>query len=255
MKNKLIPKHQKGKKILNWFVNQFIKFGNAQIAGDSGVGTAMAIASGYQHNPKKGMWEQSEENVKEAEGLRNNLSFLSSFSDTYPATAAFKGLGYLFKWRPFLPKGSKTTVYRQGNLDMIDDAVESGVIRAQPETKYLTKINTKKSKYYTEPYFEIAMFNKEKPFWQNPKLFEKTFDNAKGTFVGDMNKSSVKWINKPNKYFKDIYITKEKQIPVSEFDIYTRLPYEFGWFKNIHKSANNIPYGIIPQIILKPNEK
>lgn len=47
----------------------------------------MAIASGYQYNPKTKKWEQSKENVKEAEGLRNNLSFISTFSPTHPATA------------------------------------------------------------------------------------------------------------------------------------------------------------------------
>lgn len=63
-----------------------IKFGNAQISGESGIGTSMAIASGYQYDPKKG-WVQSEENLKETEGLRNNLSFISTFSPTHPATA------------------------------------------------------------------------------------------------------------------------------------------------------------------------
>jgi hypothetical protein len=43
MAKRLIPKHQVGKKLLNFLES----FGNAQIAGDSGVGTAMAIASGY----------------------------------------------------------------------------------------------------------------------------------------------------------------------------------------------------------------
>jgi hypothetical protein len=56
-RRKLIPKHQTGKKILNWLGNQFIKFGNAQIAGDSGVGAAMATASGYEYNRNSGKWE------------------------------------------------------------------------------------------------------------------------------------------------------------------------------------------------------
>ena len=83
MAKRLIPRHQVGKKLLNLLES----FGNAQIAGDSGAGTAMAIASGYQYNPKTKKWEQSKENVKEAEGLRNNLAFLSTFSPTHPATA------------------------------------------------------------------------------------------------------------------------------------------------------------------------
>ena len=76
---KLIPKAQVGKKLLKFFES----FGNAQIAGESGVGTSMAIASGYQYNPKTRKWEQSEENLKEAKGLRNNLAVLSTFSPTY----------------------------------------------------------------------------------------------------------------------------------------------------------------------------
>lgn len=64
----------------------FQNFGNAQIAGDSGVGTAMATASGYQHNLKTGKWEQNEKNLKNTEELRDNLSVISSFSPTNPAT-------------------------------------------------------------------------------------------------------------------------------------------------------------------------
>lgn len=93
MKKKLIPKHQVGKKILNWLGNQFIKFGNAQIAGDSGVGASMAIASGYRFNRDTGMWEQSEENIKEAEGLRNNLALLSAFGQGLPSGQLLKGAG------------------------------------------------------------------------------------------------------------------------------------------------------------------
>jgi hypothetical protein len=60
MKNKLIKKHQMDstiKKIGNFLLDGFIRFGNAQIAGDSGVGASMAAASGYKHNPQTGMWE------------------------------------------------------------------------------------------------------------------------------------------------------------------------------------------------------
>lgn len=78
---KWTKKHQIGG-VLQWLKDQFIKFGNAQIAGDSGAGTAMAIASGYEHNPKTGKWEQSEERVNDpaVKALRNNLSVISGFS-------------------------------------------------------------------------------------------------------------------------------------------------------------------------------
>ena len=91
--NNKVQKHQTGsiiKKIGNFLLDSFVRFGNAQIAGDSGVGTSMAVASGYKHNPQTGMWEQSEENIKEAEGLRNNLAVLSlTFSP-----AVFSGLKF-----------------------------------------------------------------------------------------------------------------------------------------------------------------
>lgn len=227
-------------------------FGNSQIAGESGTGTSMAIASGYQYNPETHRFEQSEENLKEAEGLRNNLAVLSSFSDTYPVTAAFKGLGYLFKWRPFLPKGSKTTVYRQGNLDMIDDALESGVIRPQPEVNYTAKVAADKAagnRILLRKRFKEVMFNRQKPFYGNPGLFEKSY---KGVFVGDMNKSSAQWIQNFHKNHKNIFepfIDGVRSAPVSEFNIYTRAPYGFGWFKNSH-NISNLPLGIIPQTII-----
>ena len=237
---KLIPKAQVGKKLLKFFES----FGNAQIAGESGVGTSMAIASGYQYNPKTRKWEQSEENLKEAEGLRDNLSALSTFSPTHPYNVGLKGLGYLFKWRPFLPKGSETTVYRQGGLDMIDDALQSGVIRPQPDANYAAKVAADKASGKTiwlrRKKFDNVMFNRKSPFYGNPSLFEK---GDKGVFVGDMTKSSAQWIqnfHKNHKYIFEPFMDGIRQAPVSEFDIYTRVPYNFGWFKNAHM-LNAIP--------------
>lgn len=77
------------KNIGKFLLDGFVRFGNAQIAGDSGAGTAMAIASGWNHNPETGMWEQSEENIKKTEELRNNLSFISGFSPTHPLSVLF----------------------------------------------------------------------------------------------------------------------------------------------------------------------
>ena len=111
---KLIPKHQVGKKILNFLQD----FGNAQIAGDSGAGTSIAIASGYQYNPKTRKWEQSKENLKESENLRNNLAVLSTFSPTHPSQILFdttaKGIGkarqyYMLK-KAFTPTNSVSNV-------------------------------------------------------------------------------------------------------------------------------------------------
>lgn len=243
---------------ITWFggklLDGMVAFGNAQIAGDSGAGTSAAIASGYEYNRNSGKWEQSEERLNDpsVKALRDNLEVLSTFSETHPYSILAKGLGYLWKWRPFLPKGSETTVYRQGGMDMIDDALESGVIRPQPEANYTAKVAADKAagnRILLRKQFKEVMFNRQKPFYGNPGLFEKSY---KGVFVGDMNKSSAQWIQNFHKNHKNIFepfIDGVRSAPVSEFNIYTRAPYGFGWFKNSH-NISNLPLGIIPQTII-----
>ena len=182
-------------------------FGNAQIAGESGAATAVATASGYEYNPENRRFEQTEERLNDpsVKALRNNLEVLSTFSETHPYSILAKGLGYLWKWRPFLPKGSETTVYRQGGMDMIDDALESGVIRPQPEANYTAKVAADKAagnRILLRKQFKEVMFNRQKPFYGNPGLFEKSY---KGVFVGDMNKSSAQWIQNFHKNHKNIF--------------------------------------------------
>ena len=115
-------------------------FGNAQIAGDSGVGTSMAVASGYQYNPETRRWEQSKENLKEAEGLRNNLSFISAFSPTHPTTALIEkaiipGISYIGGkilrpiFKEITPKTSKMVVSNPENGTLLytpDEIINSG---------------------------------------------------------------------------------------------------------------------------------
>lgn len=107
---KLIPKHQIGKKILKFLED----FGNAQIAGDSGAATSVAIASGYQYNPATLRWEQSNENIEQAKNLQNNLAVLSTFSPTHPVTAltetvAIPAIGKLASKIKLKPRKIKTT--------------------------------------------------------------------------------------------------------------------------------------------------
>lgn len=156
MKNKLIKKHQIGstiKKIGNFLLDGFVRFGNAQIAGDSGVGTSMAVASGYKHNPQTGMWEQSEENIKEAEGLRNNLAVLSAFSPAIFSGVKF-GLGNagnFFKspiGRKWLKESLKGMAWGTGSdivsqgitgkslTNHIYDAADKGLQQVLPEETY-----------------------------------------------------------------------------------------------------------------------
>jgi hypothetical protein len=79
------------------------------------------------------------------------------------------------------------------------------------------------------------MFNRQHPFYGNPGLFEKT--GNKGVFIGNMDKSSAQWIQNFHKGHKNIFepfTNGTRQAPVSEFDVYTRAPLNFGWFKNAH---------------------
>lgn len=171
MKNtKLIPKHQLGKKILKFFES----FGNAQIAGESGVGTSMAVASGYQYNPKTRKWEQSEKNLKEAEGLRNNLAFLSAYSPTHPISAVIDkalipvvGAAY---------KGVRNNIAARAITKQIDSV--SPVINQQIKPKQIT-INTTPST------------PKNNKLWN--KLVKKTMKSEKDVFIDKFNDFANKY--------------------------------------------------------------
>jgi hypothetical protein len=77
-KPKLVPRHRGGSSVksieesLNDFGNTWLGklimgFGNAQISGDSGIGTAMATASGYNYNTESKQWEHSAEAAESPE--------------------------------------------------------------------------------------------------------------------------------------------------------------------------------------------
>lgn len=155
------------------------------------------------------------------------------------------GFKYIGKWRPFLPKGTPTTVYRQGNPEMLDDYLKSGMVR--PISKEL--INAKRAEdaaksngskklisLIRKDFSNDLMFNREYPFYGNPFLFDTK--SYKVAIVGDMNNSSALWKQRFHKGHKNIfepYMGDAKQVPLSEFDIYTRAPFGFGWFKNLRK--------------------
>lgn len=77
MKNKLIPKCQKGNKFSNWFTNATI---GAAMADNPSIMTA----SGWKQNKDK-RWEQKP--TKESKQLSENLSIISGLSPTHPTTA------------------------------------------------------------------------------------------------------------------------------------------------------------------------
>lgn len=162
----------------------------------------------------------------------------------------FPGFKYIGKWRPFLPKGTPTTVYRQGNPEMLDDYLKSGMVRPIPEEVVAAKRSediTKSGITLARKYFtDDLMFNREYPFYSNPFLFDNKA--YKVAIVGDMDKSSAVWKQRFHKGHKTIfepYMGDVKQAPLSEFDIYTRAPFGFGWFKNLKTGNTPVSRSII----------
>lgn len=221
--------------------NKFLKwFANASLGAAMSESPSVMTASGWRQN-ENGEHVQDQTNNEGVQELRNNLSIISGLSPTHPINAAFAGIAPLFKWKAFLPKGTETTVYRQGGLDMIDDALQSGIIKPQSEANYAAKVAADKAsgkKLILRKKFNNIMFNREYPFYGNPMLFENT--SNKGVFVGNMNNSSAVWKQNFHKNHKNIFepfINEIRQAPLSEFDIYKRAPLNFGWFKNPHKTT------------------
>lgn len=73
--------------------NAFMAFGNAQLAGESGPTASALYAAGNIYNPKTRQFEQTEENIKETEGLRNNLATLGAGSVAAMALPAAASIG------------------------------------------------------------------------------------------------------------------------------------------------------------------
>ena len=167
----------------------------------------------------------------------------------------FPGFKYIGKWRPFLPKGTPTTVYRQGNPEMLDDYLKSGMVR--PISKEL--VNAKRAEdasksngskklisLIRKDFSNDLMFNRGYPFYGNPFLFDTK--SYKVAVVGDMNNSSALWKQRFHKGHKNIfepYMGDAKQAPLSEFDIYTRAPFGFGWFKNLKTGNKPVSRSIV----------
>lgn len=221
--------------------NKFLKwFANASLGAAMAESPSVMTASGWRQN-ENGEYIQDQTNNEGVQELRNNLSVISGLSPTHPINAIFAGIAPIFRWKKYLPGGSETTVYRQGGLDMIDDALQSGVIKPQSEANYAAKVAADKAsgkKLILRKKFNNIMFNRKYPFYGDPMLFENT--SNKGVFVGDMNNSSAVWKQNFHKNHKNIFepfINEMRQAPLSEFDIYKRAPLNFGWFKNPHKTT------------------
>jgi hypothetical protein len=139
---------------------------------------------------------------------------------------------------------------------MLDDYIKSGMVRPIPEEVVAAKqaealAKSPKNAMFTEDMFikdfsDDLMFNRDHPFYGNPSLFNTR--GYKVAIVGDMNKSSATWKprrHKGHKYIVEPYMGDVKQAPLSEFDIYTRAPFGFGWFKNLKTGNKPVSRSIV----------
>lgn len=155
------------------------------------------------------------------------------------------------RWSYKLPKGHSTTVYRQGNYDMLDDAVRSGVVKPissehASALRAADKAANPNRRILLRKSFENnVMFNRKHPFYsQTPTK------NNRVTFVGDMSKSNAQWVQNFHKGHKNIfepYMNGSKQAPLSEFRIFTSAPFKFGWYETPMKNSFHLPvFGLSP---------
>lgn len=200
------------------------------------VVTGLSLAGGYLGS-SLGEYIAPEDYKEEGSVIGGALGGMAA-----PGLKLLPGFKYITNWRPFLPKGTSTTVYRQGNPDMLDDYVRSGTVRpisketvAAKRAEDLAQSQGKRIiSLLRKDFSNDLMFNREYPFYGNPSLFDTK--SYKVAIVGDMNNSSALWKQRFHKGHKNIfepYIGETKQAPLSEFDIYTRAPFGFGWFKNL----------------------
>jgi hypothetical protein len=79
------------------------------------------------------------------------------------------------------------------------------------------------------------MFNKKKPFYgYSPDIYPVAY-------VGNMSKSSVPWQKVWHKGHPNIVEPVNLQAPLSEFDVFTRAPFGFGWYKTPMKNSFHLP--------------
>ena len=172
-------------------------------------------------------------------GLRKQYMMTGAVTPVYPEFDLLtlgRSLYTMPKWRPFLPKGTSSTVYRQGGYTMLDDALETGLVRPKPKNKYLDVI--------TKDFDENVMFNKIYPFYgSTPEIYPVAF-------VGNTNKTSAIWKHLRHKGHKNIfepYMNGSKQAPLSEFRIFTSAPFKFGWYETPMKNSFHLPvFGLSP---------
>lgn len=140
-----INKYQLGKKILNGL----LMFGNAQIAGESGPATSIAIASGWEYNPKTKKWEQTKDKINDpsVKALRNNLSILSTFSPTHPTTALIEqalipGISFignkLMKHNPFKGPGHYMKMFKPHKAKQLDELVHQRQFKLENPLEYVS---------------------------------------------------------------------------------------------------------------------
>lgn len=160
------------------------------------------------------------------------------------------------KWRHRLPDiGKENVVYRQGQYDMLDDAIKTGVIRSIPEEvvaakEAAAKAASKPSRLgftadmFVKDFSDDLMFNRVEPFYgPTPKRYPVAY-------VGYTNKSSSLWQprrHKGHKHIVEPFMGDTKQAPLSEFRIFTSAPFKFGWYETPMKNSFHLPiFGFSP---------
>lgn len=160
-------------------------------------------------------------------GLGNSIKYATNINNWH-----------LGNWRAILPRlGEENVLYRQGGLDMLDDAYTRGVVAPQTlehAQKDAAKERARTGRRFllTKHFTNDAMFNRKFPFYGNPALFENT--SKKGVIVGSLDNPNIEWKHIRHKGHKNIYepFTNEVQeAPILEFDFYKRAPFNFGWLK------------------------
>lgn len=138
-------------------------------------------------------------------------------------------------WSLMMPGvGKENTVFRQGGLDMLDDAFNRGIVAPITEAKAAQRrdVGKKGISLLTKSFTKNVMFNRKNPFYGNYLPFEQTKNKA--LIIGDINNPNIEWrqnFHKGHKYIFEPYTNGELKAPISEFEFYKRAPFNFGWVK------------------------
>lgn len=161
----------------------------------------------------------------------------------------------LGNWSLMLPNvGKESAVFRQGGLDMLDDAMKRQIVAPMTEVKAAERAAQDKKgiSLMRKSFTKNAMFNRKTPFYGNSLPFESTKNKA--VIVGDINNPNIDWkqnFHKGHKYIFEPYTNGELKAPISEFSFYKRAPFNFGWVKQNANLSHSYPITSNPMRYVK----